>query len=341
MEEFGAEVTYLNTASSGLPPRAAHEAVLAAERARAAGRLDTAVLEGAVARSRTAFARLMGLPVAQVAIGPQVSYFVGLVASGLAAGSTVLVAEGDFTSLLFPFLARPDLVVREVPLERIADAVAGGVDLVAVSAVQSSDGRIAPVEKLIEAARRHGARILLDVTQAAGWLPIPADRIDLLVCAGYKWLLAPRGTCFLAGTGEELAGLPPVAAGWYAATDPWDALYGTPLRLAQDARRLDLSPAWPSWVGQAPALELLTEIGVETIHRHNVTLANAFRVALGLPEGDSAIVSLPVPEGTAARLRQADVVASIRAGRLRCSFHLYNTEADVTRALQALSLRRS
>ena len=60
--------------------------------------------------------------------------------------------------------------------------------------------------------------------------------------------------------------------------------------MADGARRFDVSPAWFSWVGQAPALELLLDVGVDTIHAHNVGLANRFRTGLGLPPEDSAIV---------------------------------------------------
>ena len=341
--QFRAGVAYLDTPTYGLPPRAAHEAMLASERDRVTGRMSTADAGEAVERSRAAFGRLMGVPPERVAIGPQVSYFVGLVAASLRPGSRVLVADGDFTSLLFPFLERAeragDLVVRSVPLERIAERVEPGVDLVAVSAVQSADGRIAPMEDLIGAARAHGARILLDATQAAGWLPLPADRVDLLVCGAYKWLLSPRGTCFLAGSSEALAALPALCAGWYAGERVWESVYGAPLRLAADARRLDLSPAWQSWVGLAPALELLERVGVPEIHRHNVAMAGRFRAGLGLPPGDSAIVSVPVAEGTAEVLAGAGVAASMRAGRLRCGFHLYTTEEEVDRAVELLSGR--
>jgi selenocysteine lyase/cysteine desulfurase len=335
--EFTPDVAYLNTATYGLPPRRAHQAVMDVERERAGGRMTMDSLDEAVARSRAAFGRLLGLPTGRIAVGPQVSYFVGLVAASLAEGATVLVADGDFTSLLFPFLARAGLTVRSVPLARITEAVDSEVDLVAVSAAQSADGRLAPLETLVAAARAHGARVLLDATQAAGWLPLPADQVDLLVCGGYKWLLGPRGTCFLAGTPEALSALPPIGAGWYAGEDVWDSIYGTPLRLATDARRLDLSPAWSCWVGQAPALELLADVGVPAIHRHDLTLAARFREGLGLPPGDSAIVSLAVPDGTAELLHERGVIASLRAGRLRCSFHLSTTEADVDRALEHLT----
>ncbi|REF00888.1 aminotransferase class V-fold PLP-dependent enzyme [Thermomonospora umbrina] len=338
-DEFTADVAYLNTATYGLPPRTAQRAMNDTERDRAAGLLSPAHLDTAVTRSRHAFARLIGLPPERVAIGSQASYFIGLAAASLPTAATVLVADGDFTSVLFPFLARPDLTVRAVPLHHLADAVDTTVDLIAVSAVQSADGRIAPLDDLIDAAHTHRARLLLDVTQAAGWLPLPADRVDLLVCSAYKWLLGPRGTCFLAGTEEALAALPPIAAGWYAGHDVWDSIYGPPLRLAADARRLDLSPVWHGWAGLAPALDLLERVGVPAVHRHDLALADRFRAGLGLPPGDSAIVSVPVPDGTADALRDQGVIAAVRAGRLRCAFHLSTTTADVDRALDALTPR--
>jgi selenocysteine lyase/cysteine desulfurase len=337
--EFSADVAYLNTASYGLAPRAATEAVLAVERDRAAGRMVPADMDEPVTRARAAFGRLVGLPAERVAVGPQVSYFVGLVAASLPAGSVVVVADGDFTSVLFPFLARPELVVRSVPLDRLIEAVDDDVDLVAVSAVPSADGRIAPMDRLIEAASAYEARVLLDATQAAGWLPLPADRVDLLVCGGYKWLLGPRGTAFLAGTPEALDALPAVAAGWYAGADIWDSIYGTPLRLATGARRLDMSPAWASWVGHVPALDLLERVGLDAIHRYDVGLAGRFRAGLGLPAGDSAIVSLDVRAGTAEFLHANGVHAAVRDGRLRCSFHLSTTQADVDRAVELLADR--
>jgi selenocysteine lyase/cysteine desulfurase len=89
-------------------------------------------------------------------------------------------------------------------------------------------------------------------------------------------------------------------------------------------------------VGTAPALELLLDIGVEAIHEHDLRLANLFREGLGLEPGDSAIVSTEAP-GAGERLRDAGVMAAARAGQLRTSWHLYNTEDDVERVLDLLS----
>ena len=88
----------------------------------------------------------MGTTPDRVAIGNQVSTFSALVASALPDGSRVLAAEQDFTSVFFPFLVHADrgIHVRTVPLSGLIDAIGPGVDLVAVSAVQSADGRIVP-----------------------------------------------------------------------------------------------------------------------------------------------------------------------------------------------------
>ena len=71
------------------------------------------------------------------------------------------------------------------------------------------------------------------------------------------------------------------------------------------------------------------------IHRHDVGLADAFRARLGLPPGDSAIVSVAAT-GALERLRAAGIRASVRAGAVRVSFHLHNTEADVDAVARAL-----
>jgi selenocysteine lyase/cysteine desulfurase len=337
--QFDADVIYCNTATLGLPPRrtvAALESTLAQWRS---GRSDAAAFDTCVERARAAFAGLVGVEAGSVAIGSVVSPFVGLVAAALPRGSEVLVAEGEFTSVSFPFLAQVDrgVRVREAPLDRLADAVRAGTTLVAVSAVQSSDGTLADLAAIRAAATDHGAQMLVDATQAVGWLPVDAGRFDFTVCGGYKWLLAPRGTCFMVLTPQAAAGLVPHAAGWYAGADRWDSIYGSPLRLAADARRFDSSPAWHSWVGQAESLDLLTSLDPDAVRAHCVGLANRVRLGLGLAPGNSAIVSLRVAPQAAGRLAAANVVASMRAGRLRLSFHLVNGPDDAGVVAEALT----
>jgi selenocysteine lyase/cysteine desulfurase len=328
---------YLDTASIGLPPGPALDELSAAIADWRAGTASVPGYDAWVDRGRAAFADLVGVAPSHVATGSQVSAFAGVVAASLPDGAEVLCAEGDFTSVLFPFLVqRPRISVRSVPLERLAEELGAGTDLVSVSAVQSSDGRVADLDALAAAAGEHGAATLIDATQACGWLPIDASRFDYLSCSAYKWLLSPRGASFFVADPGRVGEIAPVLAGWYAAEDRWNSLYGDRMELARDTRRLDLSPAWLSWVGAAPAVELLASLGAEAIGTHAVGLANLLRERIGLPESDSAIVSVEI-RGAAERLAAAGVRASVRADGVRVGFHLYSDESDVDLVVDALA----
>lgn len=272
-----------------------------------------------------------------MAAGANVSTFVGLVASALPNGARVVSTDVEFTSALWPFMVQGrGIEVDCVPVARLAEAIDSRTDVVAFSAVQSMTGELADLEAVAAAAAHHSAMTVVDATQACGWLPLDAGRFDAVACGAYKWLLSPRGTAFMSVRPELRERLTPHGAGWYAADDPYSSFYGPPLRLATGARRLDASPAWFPWVGTAPALELLLEVGIEAIHEHDVRLANLFRQGLGLEPGDSAIVSVEAP-GAEEALRGTPVMAAARSGLLRTSWHLYNVEDDVGRVLELLS----
>ena len=331
-EEFEARGTYLNSATMGLPPRATLDALAVAIEEWRRGTAHAPGYDAVIAAARESFARLVHVPAATVAIGSQVSPLVALVAAAVPGGSTVLVPEGEFTSVTFPFLVQSGrgVRVREVPLEQLAEHVDGGTGLVALAAVQSSDGRVAPLDAVERACRVHGVELLVDVTQATGWLDVDASRFAYTVCAAYKWLLSPRGTAFLTVREDLWDTIVPQAAGWYAGDDPWASIYGLPLRLAPDARRFDVSPGWQAWVGTATSLAFLESVGVQALESHALAVEAAFAQGAGLEPVGRAIRALGADAEVPALLRAHDVVASERAGRLRVSFHVNNTveEAD-------------
>lgn len=130
--EFDTEVIYLNTTTMGLPPRRSWLALQAALRGWRRGTANSPDYDRPLNAARARYAGLVGLDPADVAAGNQVSVFAGPVAASLPAGSEVLTAVGDFTSILFPFYAQAGrgVTVREVPLDRIADAVTARTTLV-------------------------------------------------------------------------------------------------------------------------------------------------------------------------------------------------------------------
>ena len=337
--QFEPEPGWLNTASYGLPPTSAWTELQTALGTWRRGVLPWEMTGDSTARARSAFARIVGVPEHDVTIGAQVSQLLGPMAAALPEGSTVLVPQEEFTSMLFPWLAQSmrQVDVRTVPAAELAKHITDDVDMVAFSLVQSASGEVADADAIVAAAAETGAMTVVDLTQAAGWLPLDASRFDATVTGAYKWLLSPRGSAFMTTTPGLRDRLTPNQAGWFAGEDVHSSYYGPPLRLARDARRLDISPAWFSWVGTAPALELIEQVGVETIYQHDLALANRFRGALGHETGDSAIVSIDVAPDAAERLDTAGVRTAVRDGRVRASFHLYTTDDDVDLALEVLT----
>ncbi|WP_188196169.1 aminotransferase class V-fold PLP-dependent enzyme [Nonomuraea sp. SYSU D8015] len=331
-ELWDADPGWLNTASYGLPPRRAYEDLQAVLTDWRHGSSDWQPWDASVGRARTAFARMVGANPADVTVSSTVSQIMSVVATALPPKARVVVPDVEFTSNFFPWAVAAEVVA--VPADRLADAVDGSTAAVAFSLVQSATGYVTPLHDVVAAARAHDALVIADGSQACGWLPVDVDGLDVLACAAYKWLMAPRGAAFGYLSPRVRERMRPLAANWYAGPDDGDSYYGPPLRLAGDARAFDLSPAWFCYVGAAPAIELLNELGVKRVHDHNVALANRFRAGLGLEPAGSAIVSVDAP---GERLAAAGIRAAVRAGRVRASFHVYTTADDVDRALDALT----
>ncbi len=329
------EPGWLNTASYGLPPRAAWDALQDALAEWRSGRGVWEEWQRSTETARASFARLVGIDVGDIFSGSTVSAALALVAAAIPDGSTVLVSDIEFASNVFPWAAQADRGVRVVsaPVAQLVDRIDDDVNVVAIGLVQSATGQVSDLAAVSAAARAAGALVIIDATQAVGWLPVDARLTDACVSDTYKWLMTPRGATFgyLSPQLQEM--VRPLQAGWSSAVD--GKYYGLQAQQFDDARRYDQAPTWFTHVAAAPTFELVEAIGVEAIHRHDVGLANAFRAGLGMAPGDSAIVSADIP-GAEERFAAADVRASVRGGRLRASFHVYSTPADVDRALNAL-----
>lgn len=292
-------------------------------------------------RARALYARLVSVPVARVAIGAQTSVFAGLVASSAPAGAEVLCVDGDFSSMVYPFLQRPDLIVRHVPVGSLAAEMSDATWLVSFSLVQSATGVVADTGSILRAAAAHGCLTFCDTTQATGVLPVDASVFDATVCHSYKWLCCPRGAAFFTVSPTLQENFIPTSAGWYGGEDVWASCYGPSMHLATDARRFDVSPAWPAWVGAEVALEMFLNLDIGEVWDYTSGLGNSLCDRLGLERQNQAIVTWADPTGSdLATLGAAGVVASGRAGRLRAAFHLWNDEEDVAAAVTALRSAR-
>ncbi|RDH77110.1 aminotransferase class V-fold PLP-dependent enzyme [Mycolicibacterium moriokaense] len=338
-EAFGAEFVgaegFLNSPTYGLPPRFMFDELQRCLRAWQSGTLDVPSFDGSVSAGRAAYAALVGVPVDSVAMAATVSSALGLVAAAIPDGSRVATLPGEFTSTSFPFAAQAarGVTITEVDSDELV-TTARGYDVVAVSLVQSANGAVLDADALRANVAGSDTLTVIDVTQALGWKNVELGWADVTVAAVYKWLLAPRGTAWMSLSERVSRSMIPHAANWYAGDEPWSTIYGLPLRLAADARRFDVSPAWFSALGGGLTLPWLASLDAAAVEAHALGLASKLRTELQLPQQPSAIVSIPT--AAADQLERAGLRASIRAGAVRVGFHLYNTEDDLDRLLDAL-----
>src|ERR1700754_4463310 len=133
------EPGWLNTASYGLPPRPAWEALQAALSDWRVGATSWEPWDESTTRARASFARLVGADAADVFVGSTVSAALAPIAAALPDGSKVLTDDVEFTSNVFPWQVHADrgVSVVGVPGSELVGAIRPGIDVVAVSAVQS------------------------------------------------------------------------------------------------------------------------------------------------------------------------------------------------------------
>jgi len=328
---------YLSTASFGIPCSAATEIVAKTIAAWSEGQLNFGKWFADIQPTRGSIAKLLDVAADSVALGTSTAAMLGSVAANLPDGARVLAPVNEHNSNLLPYLnhAHRGVSVTLVPLAELASRVDASISLVSCSAVQSLTGEVADIAALRQATRNAGAMLCLDGSQACGWLPLSGASADFIVCSVYKWLCSPIGGAFLIVAPETARKMRPATPGWPATTDAAGPPYGVESRWAEDAHRFDSAPNLISMLGAKPSIDALTSIGVDAIYEHDVGLANQLRAGLNMPPASSAIVTLPIP-GAAAHLARQGIQATEWRGILRLSFHVYNSEDDVTRTLAAL-----
>ena len=320
---------------------------------------------------RRAFARLVHTSPERIALVPAVSYGMGIVTYNLplTPEQNVVIPGEEFPSNVYPWLEqckRTRATLRRVdrPREacapgtvwntRFLEAIDTDTAVVALSSVHWTDGTLFELEQIGQRAREVGALFIVDGTQSVGALPFDFEQVqpDLLVCAGYKWLLGPYQYSF-AAVGDRLLHGEPFEQNWINRKDSqhFSALINYQSEYQPGARRFDTGER--SNFIMIPmllaALKQINEWGVNNIQRYCAQLSAELGQAL-----DGTPYTLAPPRERAAHLfgvriadtgqtpailealRQRAVYVSQRGTSIRVSPHVYNTEEDIMALAEAL-----
>ncbi len=268
----------------------------------------------------------------------------------------LLIAE-DFPSVTLPWLqagAKVRFLETDadggVPIHRLEEAITPSTKSLALSHVQYHSGYRFDLDELCALRSKYGLQILLDTTQSFGAFSIDMDRhpVDAMVFSGYKWSTAGYGIAGLYVAKELRKPESYPSAGWRSAEVPYDMLFDQ-LVLSSEARSLELGhPPFPGIFALGGALEILEEIGINSIEQridelcqylHEQLKAKDFKVSSsGYKKHQSGITMLELADAseTVEKLKAKGIFVSIRGGRVRISVHFYNTKADIDRFIATL-----
>lgn len=311
--------------------------------------------EAQIARARHQLARLFHVGADEIGFVSNVAEGVSMVAESLdwRPGDNICIDAHEYPSVVGPFAMR-----RASPIElRCAsggepDRVAALVDertrVIGVSAVSYLTGERFDLAPLRAAADRVGAILIVDYTQAAGYLPIEASIADFAFSACYKWLLGTTGVAAAYWNRTRQPHWAPASAGWNSMGSAANGYDPVP-PLQDDAMRFTRgNPAHASIYVLNAALDYLSGFEMPAVLAHVQRLTGALLdrlESLQIPSttprdparhGASVCIASPRARAIVDAMAAQGVWAWNGHGRVRISFHGYNADVDVDRIVAAL-----
>lgn len=300
---------------------------------------------------------------------------INLVASSfgktLASGDEILITQMEHHSNIVPWqmLAEErDLTLRYIPmnesgeliLDSLEDLLTEKTKLVAITHISNALGTINPIEEIIEAAHKVGAKVLVDAAQSLQHLKVDVKALDcdFMVFSGHK-VFGPTGVGILYGKEELLNAMPPYQGGGdMIKTVSLEKTVYNDLPHKFEAG----TPNIIGGIGLGKAIEWLSEQDLEAIHDYENELLEYATAELlkidglkiyGTAENKSSVISFLVedthPYDIGTLLNQQGV--AVRTGHhcaqpvmdfynipgtIRASFGFYNTKEEIDQFITAL-----
>jgi cysteine desulfurase/selenocysteine lyase len=227
--------------------------------------------------------------------------------------------------------------------------------MITLSHVLYNNGAIMPVEEIGKIANKHGLLYSIDAAQSVGTIDVDVKKIgcDFLAFPGFKWLCGPPGIGIFYCKKESAPLLIPKYVGGESAiiTEEKNLVYADSPQKFQTGFRNYVGIA-----GLASSLRYIQHIGIDTIRRMNMKVANELidqlrtipGVSIFGPENEklrSSIVSFDtdtvLPKVMVSRLEEnrivvaeRDIIGGGKKKAVRASPHFFNTSDEVYTLIQ-------
>lgn len=289
----------------------------------------------------------------------------------LIAGDEILITEMEHHSNIVPWqmvAKERGLVVKYIPineagelkLELLDELLTDRTKLVSVTHVSNALGTINPIEKIIYAAHKMGAKVVIDAAQSLQHFKVDVQALDcdFMVFSGHK-IFGPTGVGILYGKADLLNAMPPYQGGgdMIKTVSMKETMYNDLPHKFEAG-----TPNIVGGIGLGKAIEWLSSLDLEAIQAHENDLLTYATFALeaipnlkiyGTAAHKSSTISFLI-EGThpydiGTLLNQQGV--AVRTGHhctqpimdffeipgtIRASFSFYNTREEIDHFINAL-----
>jgi cysteine desulfurase / selenocysteine lyase len=316
---------------------------------------------------REAFALLMGADATEIALVPNTTTGIGLVAEGFPwrTGDNIVTLANEFPSNQYPWMNLADRGVQtrrvtvdegQVHPDHLLSACDERTRMISVSWVGYATGWRIDVPKLVQEAHQRGIFVFLDAIQGLGVFPLDAHQwgVDFLAADGHKWMLGPEGAGVLFVRAEHLDRLRPLMVGWNSVKQAHNFSHCHWDPRTSAARYEGGSANMVGYAGLGASLKLLASLGltpnaspladrvlqltdwaVERLQAIGAEIRSPL-----VPGHRSGILAFELPGADPAEIRRRcldeGVVLSVRHGWIRISPHGYNSQQDIDRLAEVL-----
>jgi len=292
----GQRLVYLDSGATAQKPNSVIDAELNFYRTsnaavhRGAHQLAEEATEG-FENARSIVAEFIGASSDQIVFTKSATESINLVAYALTEkvkpGDRIVVSEMEHHANLIPWqqLAKrtgAELAWFEVTpegrldLSNIESVITSNTAIVAITHQSNVLGTINPIEPIVKRAQEVGAEVLIDACQSVPHMAVDVQKlgVDYLAFSGHK-ALGPTGVGVL--WGRNLEALPPFLFGGSMIEN----VTMTDATWAPAPKKFEAGvPNMAQAIGLGAAMQYLTNIGLNSIHEHELYLAKALLAGL-------------------------------------------------------------
>lgn len=270
----------------------------------------------------------------------------------------LLATEADFPSAGFVLKQAECLgyelrfISKELDLQDAQvwhDALSDDVAAAFITHVHYSTNKLIPVADIARTCSVRNIVSIVDAAQSIGVVPIDLSTLsaDVVLGSCIKWLCGGPGAGFLWLKKDIIRHLEPFDIGWFSHQNPFEFDIHH-FEFANTANRFwGGTPSVAPYICARNSLELLHQIGVDTIRAHNQTLSQRLLESLDPDlfnsptdlnkKGGTSVIKFENQNQVCATLDRAGILYDAREYGIRLSPHIYTSADDIDQLIALIS----